>query len=81
MLPDPPLLKLEVEATTAYLSMLQHLNAMAPPGVKAMCELEERLVQLCMRNLQRFESGGESAGCLEHSIVMWAFCGCVVVHE
>jgi hypothetical protein len=54
-LPDPPLLRLEAEASQAYLSVLLHVQAAAPEGVQAACTLEARLTQLCLRNLERFE--------------------------
>ena len=49
MLPDPPLLRLEAEASQAYLSVLLHVQAVAPDPVKAACTLEARLTQLCLR--------------------------------
>ncbi|PSC72251.1 brefeldin A-inhibited guanine nucleotide-exchange 2-like [Micractinium conductrix] len=55
VLPDPPLLRLEAEASQAYLSVLLHVQAVAPDPVKAACTLEARLTQLCLRNLERFE--------------------------
>lgn len=54
-LPDPPLLRLEAEASQAYLSVLLHVQAAASEPVKAACSLEARLTQLCLRNLERFE--------------------------
>lgn len=54
-LPDPPLLRLEAEASQAYLSVLLHVQAAASEAVKAACSLEARLTQLCLRNLERFE--------------------------
>jgi hypothetical protein len=55
-LPDPPLMKLENEASHSYLSVLLHIN-MAPGGsdVKAAACIEERLVELCTANLERYE--------------------------
>jgi brefeldin A-inhibited guanine nucleotide-exchange protein len=54
-LPDPPLLRLEAEASQAYLSTLLHITAAAPEPTRQACSVEARLVQLCMRNLERFE--------------------------
>lgn len=54
-LPDPPLLRLEAEASQAYLSTLLHISAAAPDATREACSVEARLVQLCMRNLERFE--------------------------
>lgn len=54
-LPDPPLLRLEAEASQAYLSVLLHVQAAAPPAARAACAVEARLTQLCLRNLERFE--------------------------
>ncbi len=54
-LADPPLLRLEAEASQAYLSVLLHVQAAAPDTVRAACAMEARLTQLCLRNLERFE--------------------------
>lgn len=51
-LSDPPLLRLEAEASQAYLSVLLHVQAAAPEAVRAACALEARLTQLCLRNLE-----------------------------
>jgi len=58
-IPDPPLMKLESEASHSYLSVLLHIN-MAPGGseTKASACVEERLVELCIANLQRYEAVG-----------------------
>eukprot|EP00873_Tetraselmis_striata_P021183 jgi/Tetstr1/441447/TSEL_029692.t1 len=58
-LADPPLLKLESEASHSYLSVLLHIN-MAPGGAegKAAACIEERLVELCTANLERYEAVG-----------------------
>lgn len=61
-LPDPPLLRLEAEASQAYLSVLLHVQAAASEPVKAACSLEARLTQLCLRNLERFEQQELEAG-------------------
>jgi len=55
MLPDPPLLRLEVEAAQAYLSVLLTITACGPGSLKVEGEVESRLVTLCMHNLERFE--------------------------
>jgi brefeldin A-inhibited guanine nucleotide-exchange protein len=55
MLPDPPLLRLEVEAAQAYLSVLLTITACGPESLKVEGEVESRLVTLCMHNLERFE--------------------------
>lgn len=60
-LSDPPLLRLEAEASQAYLSVLLHVQAAAPEAVRAACALEARLTQLCLRNLERFEQQAEAA--------------------
>ena len=60
-LADPPLLRLEAEASQAYLSVLLHVQAAAPERVKAACAIEARLTQLCLRNLERFEQQEELA--------------------
>ena len=60
-LADPPLLRLEAEASQAYLSVLLHVQAAAPEPVKAACSIEARLTQLCLRNLERFEQQEELA--------------------
>ena len=54
-LPDPPLLRLEAEASQSYLTCLLHILAAAPEATKRACAVEQRLVQLCLRNLERFE--------------------------
>ncbi|EFN54845.1 hypothetical protein CHLNCDRAFT_35815 [Chlorella variabilis] len=58
---DPPLLRLEAEASQAYLSVLLHVQAAAPDAVKQACAVEARLTQLCLRNLERFEQQEEAA--------------------
>lgn len=55
MLADPPLLRLESEACHAYLSMLLHLNAAASEPLQQAARVEERLLGLCIANLQCFE--------------------------
>ncbi|KAL4543975.1 hypothetical protein Ndes2437B_g01778 [Nannochloris sp. 'desiccata'] len=55
MLPDPPLLRLEVEAAQAYLSVLLTITACGPESLKIEGEVESRLVTLCLYNLERFE--------------------------
>lgn len=62
---DPPLLRLEAEASQAYLSVLLHVQAAAPEGVRASCSCEARLTQLCLRNLERFEQQEELAAAEE----------------
>uniref|UniRef100_A0A061RZG9 Brefeldin a-inhibited guanine nucleotide-exchange protein 2-like n=1 Tax=Tetraselmis sp. GSL018 TaxID=582737 RepID=A0A061RZG9_9CHLO len=58
-LPDPPLMKLESEASHSYLSVLLHIS-MAPGAseAKSAACIEERLVELCVANLQRYEEVG-----------------------
>jgi hypothetical protein len=55
------LLRLEAEASQAYLSVLLHVQAAAAEGVRDACAVEARLVQLCLRNLERFEQQEEAA--------------------
>ncbi len=62
---DPPLLRLEAEASQAYLSVLLHVQAAAPEGVRIACACEARLTQLCLRNLERFEQQEELAAAEE----------------
>jgi brefeldin A-inhibited guanine nucleotide-exchange protein len=62
---DPPLLRLEAEASQAYLSVLLHVQAAAPEGVRVSCACEARLTQLCLRNLERFEQQEELAAAEE----------------
>lgn len=61
-LPDPPLLRLEAEASQAYLSTLLHISTAGPEATRQACSVEARLVQLCMRNLERFEGQGMAMG-------------------
>ena len=60
---DPPLMKLESEASHSYLSVLLHIN-MAPGSsdTKTSAHIEERLVELCIANLQRYEVGQTPGG-------------------
>ncbi len=53
-LADPPLLRLEGEACHAYLSMLLHLNTAASEPLQQAADVESRLLQLCIANLQCF---------------------------
>ena len=64
---DPPLLRLEAEASQAYLSVLLHVQAAAPEDVRAACAPEARLTQLCLRNLERFEQQEELAEAAEQA--------------
>ena len=53
---DPPLLRLEVEASHAYLSVLLHILSYSRDNqdAKGQCQVTPRLVQLCMSTLERF---------------------------
>ncbi len=53
-LADPPLLRLEREASHAYLSMLMHARG-SLPELSAEAHVEDRLMQLCTQNLERFQ--------------------------
>ena len=63
-LPEPPLLRLESEASRAYLSALLDLRAGAPEQDGRVPGIETRLTDLCVANLQRFRqmkpAGGDS---------------------
>jgi brefeldin A-inhibited guanine nucleotide-exchange protein len=52
---DPPLLRLEVEAASAYLAALMQLAATAPAPLREAAGVEARLAALCRSNLARFE--------------------------
>ena len=54
-LPDPPLLRLESEAGSAYLSMLATLYSAAEAPLKEEVQVENRLMQLCTDILNSFE--------------------------
>ena len=54
-LPEPPLLRLLANASQPYLAFLLHILAAAPAATKRACAVEQRLVQLCLLNLERFE--------------------------
>ena len=58
---DPPLLRLEVEAAQAYLSVLLTLTAVGPESVKRKSQADVRLVELCLHNLDRYEQQSLSA--------------------
>lgn len=60
MLSDPPLLRLEGEACHAYLSMLLHLNAAGSGPLRQAADVEQRLLRLCIANLECFEVGAAS---------------------
>ena len=51
---DPPLLRLERESSHAYLSMLLHARSNLPE-LSAEANIEGRLMQLCLQNLERFQ--------------------------
>lgn len=55
-LPDPPLLRLESEAGSAYLSMLATLYSAADAPLKQEVHVETRLLQLCTDILNSFEA-------------------------
>jgi len=55
MLQDPPLLNLEIEAATCYLAAAQQLVKIGSQEIKNAANAEERLVALCISNLERFE--------------------------
>lgn len=55
MLQDPPLLNLEIEAATCYLASAQQLVKIGSQETKNAANAEERLVMLCISNLERFE--------------------------
>lgn len=59
---DPPLLRLEVEASQAYLSVLLTVSVVGPAEFKAAFGVEQRLVAACMHNLERFEQQSLAAG-------------------
>ncbi len=61
MLVDPPLLRLESEASHAYLSMLLHLLASAPATLQEAAQVEARLYALCTATLERFQATGAGA--------------------
>jgi hypothetical protein len=48
-------MRLENEASHAYLSMVLHVQSCASPADRAACDVEQRLVTLCVANLERFE--------------------------
>ena len=51
---DPPLLRLERESSHAYLSMLLHARS-HQAELRAEARVEDRLMQLCTQNLERFQ--------------------------
>ncbi|CAD7702431.1 unnamed protein product [Ostreobium quekettii] len=57
VLTDPPLLRLESEASHTYLSILLHLNMEGDVEIKKSCDVETQLVDLCVANLERFVAG------------------------
>ena len=60
LLSDPPLLRLEGEACHAYLSMLLHLNSAGSEPLRQAAGVEQRLLALCIANLECFEVGAAS---------------------
>ena len=54
-LPDPPLLRLENEAGSAYLSMLTVLYSDGLLNVKKGADVETRLLELCCTTINSFE--------------------------
>lgn len=53
-MPEPPLLRLESEASRAYLSALLDLKAGGPEQDTRVPGIQVRLTGLCVANLQRF---------------------------
>ncbi|CAL8462959.1 g2493 [Coccomyxa elongata] len=62
LLSDPPLLRLEGEACHAYLSMLLHLNSAGSEPLRQAAGVEQRLLALCIANLECFEATEGDAG-------------------
>jgi hypothetical protein len=63
-LSDPPLLALEIEASTAEMQLLQHLVAVEGAEAetrRAACDISQRLFQSCQANMERFEGCGAAA--------------------
>ena len=67
-LPDPPLLHLEVEAAQAYLSVLLTITACGPESLKIEGDVENRLVTLCLHNLERFEQQSLAASAAAEAV-------------
>jgi brefeldin A-inhibited guanine nucleotide-exchange protein len=61
-LPDPPLLRLEVDAAQAYLAALLQITATGSAALREASGVQGRLVSLCRRNLERFEQQSMAAG-------------------
>jgi len=61
-LPDPPLLRLEIESAQAYLSVLMSVLACGPEELRQEGDIEVRLADLCVHNLERFEQQSLTAG-------------------
>ena len=59
MVADPPLLRLETEASHAFLSVIMHLHSLAArPAVREEVGTGDRLVKLCLDVLRRCVCGG-----------------------
>ncbi|GMH32506.1 hypothetical protein BSKO_00340 [Bryopsis sp. KO-2023] len=52
---DPPLLRLECEGSHSYLSMLLHLSITEGDDYLKACDVETRMVDVCLANLERFD--------------------------
>lgn len=59
-LKDPPFIKLEVDSSRAYLSVLMTLMACGPDTIRREGDVEGRLVAMCIKNLERFEQQSQS---------------------
>jgi hypothetical protein len=64
-LADPPALHLEVESSQIYLRILLYIMSHGDMALVEATGVEERLVQLCARNLERFEQNMPGQGGLE----------------
>lgn len=66
MVMDPPLLRLETEACHAFLSVLLYVSTESErPQIRSECYSEDRLVRLCIANLERFGLGISTAALAE----------------
>ncbi|KAF5835548.1 hypothetical protein DUNSADRAFT_7247 [Dunaliella salina] len=62
---DPPLLRLEAEASHAYLSVLMHVLSYSKDttDIKGRCGATPRMVRLCTSTLERFAQGRTPDNC------------------